>query len=180
MKTSKEKKREYNQRYIAKNKEKNKEQKAKWRTENKEKKKEQDRQYRTLNKDKILERIHKWRVNNPDKIKEYNHHYYDVDKESQKERHRQWRKRNKNKIKEYALIHTYGITLDEYTEIYQKQKGLCAGCYEQMKLSVDHCHKTQRIRGLLCIKCNTILGFVNDDIQILKSLISYLEKHDNI
>jgi hypothetical protein len=43
-------------------------------------------------------------------------------------------------------------------------------------LAVDHCHSSGEIRGLLCFKCNTVLGSVNDDINILQQAINYLNK----
>jgi len=44
-------------------------------------------------------------------------------------------------------------------------------------LSVDHDHVTGKLRGLLCSKCNTSLGMINDNIQILKNMIVYLESY---
>lgn len=44
------------------------------------------------------------------------------------------------------------------------------------KKCIDHCHTTEKIRGVLCNNCNTALGLVNDDVQILSKLIQYLEQ----
>lgn len=67
----------------------------------------------------------------------------------------------------------------------EKQKGLCAICNkpetktharskEVMPLSVDHCHATNRVRGLLCSQCNLMLGLAEDDIAKLQQAIGYL------
>ena len=48
-------------------------------------------------------------------------------------------------------------------------------CTTGKRLAVDHCHKTGKIRGLLCTKCNIGLGYFNDDVILLKNSIRYLE-----
>lgn len=45
------------------------------------------------------------------------------------------------------------------------------------KLVLDHCHKTGKLRGMLCSLCNMALGSAKDDIVVLESLINYLKKH---
>ena len=103
-----------------------------------------------------------------------------------------WRKENpekramqqsKENTKEYTkakhLRHTYGITLSFYNEMFQEQSGCCLICKKHQsefkrRLSVDHDHKTGKIRGLLCYHCNHLLGNAKDDIKILQSAISYL------
>jgi len=73
----------------------------------------------------------------------------------------------------------YRLTLDEYNEILRKQKGVCAICYglctKQKHLSVDHCHETNEVRGLLCNACNNLLGRAKDDPDILRNAADYLE-----
>lgn len=86
----------------------------------------------------------------------------------------------------------YKLTIETYVELEKLQNGLCAICNKpetnRKRLSVDHDHsccpttkndaKTcgKCIRGLICSRCNLGLGTVNDDIKILKSMISYLSK----
>jgi hypothetical protein len=69
-----------------------------------------------------------------------------------------------------------------------KQNGCCAnaGCKTtspgapgRSRFYIDHCHKTNKIRGLLCHHCNLALGHVDDNIEKLKGLISYLETNKN-
>ena len=68
----------------------------------------------------------------------------------------------------------------------EKQNGVCAICEQKetvidkrinkvRRLSVDHDHKTRKVRGLLCAKCNHLLGNINDNIKILNRSILYLE-----
>ncbi len=84
------------------------------------------------------------------------------------------------KVRNNALVRQYGITSADYDEMRNKQNHCCAICgiHESLamrsQLHVDHCHKTGRVRALLCIKCNTVLGKVNDDPLILERMIEYL------
>lgn len=70
--------------------------------------------------------------------------------------------------------HAYGMTGDEYWDLYRSQDGRCAVCQEQKKLVVDHCHVKKHVRGLLCRECNLLLGQVKDDVEFLQRAIAYL------
>ena len=64
--------------------------------------------------------------------------------------------------------------------LVDKNNGKCYICNEfpiNKKLYVDHCHVTQKIRGVLCIKCNSLLGFCNDRIEVLDTAIKYLKEN---
>ena len=87
---------------------------------------------------------------------------------------------NKNKIKSASLLRRYGITLDQYNEMFIAQSGSCLICETHQSdlkksLGVDHCHTTGKIRGLLCDKCNVLLGLANDSIDILNKAIIHLK-----
>jgi hypothetical protein len=80
------------------------------------------------------------------------------------------------------LIYTYGITEDEYNEILLNQGNGCAICgstvslhKQTQRLSVDHDHITNEVRGILCHACNTGLGYFRDNTELLQSAIRYLE-----
>jgi hypothetical protein len=92
---------------------------------------------------------------------------------------------NKTKSKKYNLIqrllHKFNIPLEFYDKIYKKQMGRCSICNKREKdlsqsFAIDHNHKTGKIRGLLCKKCNVLLGFANDNPKILLSAIKYLRR----
>lgn len=83
----------------------------------------------------------------------------------------------KNK-RSHQLKSAFGINLEEYEILSQSQNNVCAICKTNntnKRLAVDHCHKTGKIRGLLCGKCNTGIGLMQDNIHILQSAINYLE-----
>ena len=123
------------------------------------------------------EEAKRWRKNNPEK---------------EKEKHEKWRKANMEKVNAYQrerrknnphiergkkYKNLYGITLDDYEKMYDEQNGMCAICGKhQSLLFVDHDHKNGSVRGLLCNKCNTGIGFFHDNIGFLEKAIGYLKK----
>ena len=78
--------------------------------------------------------------------------------------------------KDYDLQRNYGITADQYKYMVEIRKGLCDICKKKPKktLCVDHCHRTNNIRGLLCNRCNTAVGMLDDCTENLRSAIEYL------
>lgn len=82
--------------------------------------------------------------------------------------------------KDYDLRRVYGISLEDYGAMLEAQGGVCRICRKEcasgMRLAVDHCHQTGRVRGLLCGKCNTGIGQFSHDLALLKSAIAYLEE----
>jgi hypothetical protein len=81
--------------------------------------------------------------------------------------------------RERRLRCVYGLSLEEYDAMLDRQGGVCAICKkkpdEGKSLCVDHCHVTGKVRGLLCHKCNSVLAFGNDDPDILRAAIAYLQ-----
>ena len=113
---------------------------------------------------------------------------------------RKYRKKNQKKLNDYNcnyarkhravsykwyLKNAYDLTTEQYQEMFKKQNGVCAICKKPetrkgrnsaiLLLSVDHNHKTKKVRGLLCQECNLLLGYSHDSIIILKEAIRYLK-----
>jgi hypothetical protein len=63
-----------------------------------------------------------------------------------------------------------------YQSLYQSQNRVCAICGRRKSLVVDHAHDTRMVRGLLCFRCNFLIGYAKDDPDILRAAIMYLEK----
>lgn len=105
-------------------------------------------------------------------------------KEQRTEAHRQWRKGNPKfeaYVRMYNLKYHAKITLEQYQELFDAQRGVCAICSGShnessrfKNLHVDHCHTTGKIRGLLCANCNTALGLLKDSPLLLSKAIEYL------
>lgn len=73
---------------------------------------------------------------------------------------------------------TYGISSEQYDEMLKNQQGKCAICQQESnrKLCIDHNHETDEVRGLLCYKCNSILGLLNDDFHYIWKVYEYLKQ----
>lgn len=71
------------------------------------------------------------------------------------------------------------MSIEEYEQKLKDQNGKCAICKQESehRLNIDHSHETGKIRDLLCRNCNYALGHAKDDINILKEMINYLDKH---
>jgi hypothetical protein len=76
-----------------------------------------------------------------------------------------------------VTLKRYGITRVQYNALFKKQGGACAICEETLYAPhIDHDHKTGKVRGLLCVSCNTKLVFALESPH-LKAARAYLRKH---
>lgn len=112
---------------------------------------------------------------------------------------REWSVSNKDRIKGYnndestfrasrkVTCARYGITPEDYDQMFEDQNGVCAICFEPetlirrgtlCKLTIDHDHETGQVRGLLCNNCNRALGLFNDKSWVLRSAATYLENFE--
>ena len=97
-----------------------------------------------------------------------------------------WREKNPDSDANKQLRRKYGITLEQYNTMFQLQNGLCGICGKSEstrrrkktqgneRLAVDHCHETGVVRGLLCFKCNTAIGSLGDNEEMVMRVIFYL------
>jgi len=117
-------------------------------------------------REKIILRVKIWEKANPDKRnairRKYHRNHPDV---------RQRDNRNQ-------CLRRHGLTLEDFNSRFQRQHGKCAVCEDLLvagrKTGIDHDHITGRIRGLLCINCNALLGHAKDSTDILQKAINYL------
>ena len=87
-------------------------------------------------------------------------------------------------LRESILKRYYNMTPQDYLDMSNKQSNKCYICGEvnkfgpwREKLVVDHCHKTGKVRKLLCDKCNKGLGQFNDNPELMEKAIKYLKEH---
>lgn len=133
------------------------------------------KKWHAANREKRLEIARKYRQSLPIEVK--------------RERYRRWAKRNPNRVtflsRRSALLRKYGLSLEKYDSMLVSQAGVCAICCapptpENCKcglLVVDHCHRTGKVRGLLCNNCNSGLGFFKENTQALLHARHYVYDH---
>lgn len=116
------------------------------------------------NKDKATAKVKEWRQQNSDAVKQY-------------------RADNRQKHYRQEIGRKYGVEPSWFDEQLQRQGNACVCCKRQFQWGgkqttphVDHCHDTKAIRGILCNRCNTVLGLCEDDDKLLSALARYLRK----
>lgn len=79
---------------------------------------------------------------------------------------------------ERHYIDKYGVKKEEVLSQKEKQENKCGICQQLLgeKYCVDHNHRTNKVRGIICFKCNQVLGYSGDNIDILAKAIEYLRK----
>jgi hypothetical protein len=118
-------------------------------------------------------------LKNKDKEKAAREIYYSKNKELILAKNKKYNKENPDKRKSAILKYEYGITLDQYNEMFKEQEGKCAICQRHQNkltrtLCVDHDHKTNKVRALLCLTCNTDVSVVENRLE---EMTNYLNKH---
>lgn len=109
-----------------------------------------------------------WRQRNRESINAGKRKYY-----HEKERDTIWERNIRNK---------FGITAEQYYEMYDQQNGVCATCHRphagyEKRLAVDHCHTTGKVRGLLCEACNRAIGMLGDNLDVVMRVHEYLRRN---
>lgn len=94
---------------------------------------------------------------------------------------KEYEQKNKRRITNQYLVRKFGVTLEQKEAILASQDDRCAICGSEAPKTkrgwqLDHCHKTNAIRGVLCHNCNSLLGYAHDDPAILQAAIAYLAR----
>jgi hypothetical protein len=103
-------------------------------------------------------------------------------KECRRKYAKKWFKTNAKKQRILQRKRNYGLTENEYNAMVFGQENKCAICKKQktteQNLDVDHDHRTGKVRGLLCRRCNLVLGMTKEDKLLLYAIINYLDRHN--
>jgi len=110
----------------------------------------------------------------------------------------EYRAKNRDKTNEYARRHAppysprrrevnssiktkFGLSKTEVNTMLASQGYVCAICHQpnnlKSRMGLDHNHETGQYREFLCHRCNSVLGFVNEDVSILSNMVRYIRKH---
>lgn len=129
----------------------------------------------------------RWRAENREYLREYRRKYGAAHRERLREMQHGYDAARFNARRAYRLKRLYNLSVLEYEAMLARQKHRCAACetrFERkhlLKPVVDHDHRTGRIRGILCNRCNAVLGMVFDNPGILQGLITYsVWTHDTV
>ena len=134
--------------------------------------KEYQRKYRAANKERVQGWQRAWRDENRER-----------DRKNQREATARWRAANPEKAwlrQRNKQLQKYGLTKDGLDRLLATQGGGCAVCgsdspgLKGRDWSVDHCHATGVVRGILCWHCNLVLGHAKDSAELLLKAAKYL------
>lgn len=110
-------------------------------------------------------------------------------KECYSEYDQQWATLNVKKVRHNRLMSNHNMTFEQYQTMLIQQRHVCQICKQPeirkshngvlRSLSVDHCHKTGKIRGLLCDACNTAIGLLQDSVDNALALTEYLKMNES-
>jgi hypothetical protein len=159
-----------------------------WRKKNPEKVKTRCKTYYENNKERLLELNKQWKKENPEKAKANFRNYRRRNSKRLNIKAREDYKNNPEmakKSKGRGLKSRHSITLEQFDQMRFDQDWCCKNCGVNESdlleitgkgLAVDHNHKTGKIRGLLCILCNTLMGASRDNLYFLQNAINYLKE----
>jgi aspartate/glutamate racemase len=102
------------------------------------------------------------------------------DKDARRKYKREWARKHADRKRSHVIATRYGLTAEQYEGMFTKQAGTCAICFRHQsqfkkRLCVDHDHRTNAVRGLLCTECNLLLGYAKDSLERLDAAKQYLE-----
>lgn len=133
---------------------------------------------------KNAEAAARYRERHPERVKESQLAYRLRNPDARRASVRRWEVANPIALarsKFASRLKRYGIDVEDWARAYDRQGGCCAGCIEPLRdgwhTAVDHCHQTNRFRGLLCIRCNRSIGVLLESTRTLRRLADYLEAH---
>lgn len=123
--------------------------------------------YKTTERKRANEKL--WREKNKEKLKVI------------------WRnrgKQNRLKNKQTRVLKRYGLTMEQVNAMFIAQNDRCYICDKHKSefkkgLMIDHCHKTNKVRKLLCPNCNSGIGHFFDDVTIMENAIVYIKETDH-
>lgn len=136
----------------------------------------------------VWPRIVKFKDNNPNNCSIINlrESYDKTTREGRAARRIHHESRNPERVRDRTLYYRFGIRSGTYDKMNKEQHGVCKICGQPetsrrsgklKRLSIDHCHKTGRVRALLCQGCNSTIGHAKENATVLERAAKYLRHH---
>lgn len=129
----------------------------------------------------------RYRQRHPERAKANYKRWYDRSYPERRERHNARRRRANLPPEAVAELryrdrlrwpkHGYDVRQETVRKLYEAQNGACAICGRKRRLQIDHCHRSGHVRALLCRQCNIGLGQFEDDPNLLRAALGYVQKH---
>lgn len=120
-------------------------------------------------------------------VRQWQQEYYWRNRDKIRKRTTEWNKVNVRSRHACFIKSAHGITLDQYEAMLAAQGGVCAICKQPetvrhkngavRRLPIDHDHATGAVRDLLCYRCNSMIGYSRERIDLLEGAIQYIQKH---
>lgn len=139
------------------------------------------RRWRKKNRERQRENDRRWRKNNPEKVRAKQKRWYKENRESELARNAKYHRDHREEVAARHRLGRRRMTQEQHDALLKKQKHRCGICRRKFTKTphIDHHHKTNKNRGLLCDRCNPGLGLFLDNIRILKNAIQYLKEYND-
>jgi hypothetical protein len=141
--------------------------------------------YRAASREKIHTSAKAWRERNPDKVKIYQTNpkriaYKKIWNLENRANSKAYREVNRIKLRDGRLKRQFGISLEQFEKIFDAQGQKCLICktskFTRHGPVVDHCHIAGHVRGILCHRCNIMIGLARNSPEVMVSAAKYLSK----
>lgn len=120
-------------------------------------------------------RVKEWIKNNPERKKEHSKKATKAYRDKHKDTP-EWKEKRRNE----QLKHKFSLLPEDVKNLLLIQQNKCAICYEEFTKTphIDHCHKTEKIRGLLCSNCNTAIDLFKENSEVMQRAVYYIVMHN--
>jgi len=132
------------------------------------------REWRNKNREHVKEYARKFRAKNAEKYRELDRIKYARDPSKKRKASLEY----KRKYPESQVAWQHGISRELVVSLRASECGICGKHGTKSKpLHIDHCHLSGKVRGALCGQCNSAIGFLKDDLGLVRAAVLYLERH---
>lgn len=152
-----------------------------WKAANRAKENATTKAYRDKHRERVRLQNREWSRANKERRAEQKQGYRRVNLEQYREMNRKYRAANRETLALKQRARVYGLSVEELQALLEAHGGNCGACGDPFPSNskhrhIDHCHKTGKVRGLLCRACNLAIGNAQDSVRRLEAMIAYLKR----